>query len=114
MCKSQDKKGNPKTHCNLQMHKIFQFITEVIGWIQIMLSPFLIGIFFGAVIYLPNPTSVRFYMAIAVVVAGLLVGVIWATKIWKTKGTIWYVSQVSATAELDKQNEGVTDEKGSC
>jgi len=31
----------------------------------------------------------------------LVFGIIWANRIWKTKGTMWFVSQVSATPDLD-------------
>ena len=44
------------------MHKVFEIITEIIGWIQIVLSPTLLGIGFGFGIYyyFPNQNGMIF------------------------------------------------------
>lgn len=91
---------------NIQKSKggIFQilgFITESIGWIQIVISPLLIGLFVGAIIYFPNPTTTRLVLGIILAALGLVIGVIWATKKWKGNGTIWFISRIMATPELD-------------
>lgn len=83
------------------MHRVFEFIMEIIGWLQIVASPFLIGLGIGAFIYFPNPTLTNLIIGIVISIIGLITGIIWATKIWKTKGTMWFVSQVSATPDLD-------------
>ena len=83
------------------MHRVFEFIMEIIGWLQIVASPFLIGLGIGAFIYFPNPTLTNLIIGIVISIIGLIAGIIWATKIWKTKGTMWFVSQVSATPDLD-------------
>lgn len=74
---------------------------EVIGWLQIVASPLLIGLVIGVFIYFPNPTETRLIIAISISIFGLLIGIVWANKIWKTKGTMWFISQVSATPDLD-------------
>jgi disulfide bond formation protein DsbB len=84
------------------MHKVFEYIVEVIGWLRIVASPLLIGLLIGAGIYFTNPTQTRLIIGIIITVIGLLVGIVWATKIWNTKGTSWYVSQTSATPDIDK------------
>lgn len=83
------------------MHKVFEYIMEIIGWLQIVTSPLLIGLGIGAIVYFPNPNLTTLIIAIIISVLGLLVGIIWATKIWKTKGTMWFVSQLSATPDFD-------------
>ena len=83
------------------MHKVFEYIVEIIGWLQIVASPFLIGSGIGAFIYFQNPTLTNLIIGMVISILGLIVGIIWATRIWKTKGTIWFVSQVSATPDLD-------------
>ena len=83
------------------MQKVFGYIMEVISWLQIVASPLLIGLIIGSVIYFPNPTETKLVIAIIISVFGLVIGIVWANRIWKTKGTIWFVSQVSATPELD-------------
>jgi hypothetical protein len=83
------------------MHKVFEFIMEIIGWLQIVASPLLIGLGIAGFIYFPNPTETRLIIAIIVSVLGLTIGIVWANRIWKTKGTMWFVSQISATPDLD-------------
>ena len=81
--------------------RIFELITESIGWLQIVASPLLIGLIVGAIIYFPDPTTTRLALGIIVATLGLVIGVIWATKQWKGKGTIWFMSRIMATPDLD-------------
>lgn len=87
--------------------RVFELITESIGWLQIVASPLLIGLIIGAIIYFQNPTMTRLVLGIIVATIGLVIGIIWATKQWKGKGTIWFMSRVMATPELDKPDEEV-------
>lgn len=82
---------------------------EIIGWLQIVASPLLIGLGIAAFIYFPNPSETRLIIAIIVAVLGLVIGIVWANRIWKTKGTMWFVSQISATPDLDNFNEKETE-----
>lgn len=83
------------------MKNFFELITESIGWLQIVASPFLTGIIIGALIYFPNPSSTTLTLGIIVVILGLVLGIMWANKALKGKGTIWFMSRVMATPELD-------------
>jgi hypothetical protein len=83
------------------MFKIFNFLLELFGWLKIVASPLLISLIIGGIIYLPNPTQLNLIIAMAVIILGLLIGILWANKIWKTKGTISFLSQISATPDLD-------------
>jgi hypothetical protein len=85
--------------------RVLEFSIELIGWLQIVASPLLFGLAVGAIIYFTVPTTTRLIIGIAVAVIGLLVGIIWATKQWKGKGTIWFMSRIMATPELDKPDE---------
>ena len=94
------------------MHKIFEIITEIVGWIQIVLSPTLLGIGFGFGIYYYFPNQNGMIFGIIVSVIGLIIGLIWATKKFKTTGTIHFLSRISATPELDnleKTENGKTE-----
>ena len=79
----------------------FEYATEVVGWLQIVASPLLAGLIIAAFIYFPNPTIWRLIIAIGVALIGLIVGIVFATRIWKKQGTIHFVSRVMATPELD-------------
>lgn len=85
--------------------RVFEFMTGAIGWLQIVASPLLIGLIVGAIIYFSNPTTTRLVLGISVATLGLIIGIIWATKQWKRKGTIWFMSGIMATPELDNQDE---------
>ena len=80
---------------------VFEYITEAMGWLQIVASPLLIGAIIGSIIYFTEPSTTRLIIGIIVAISGLVVGIIWATKKWKGKGTNWFMSRVMATPELD-------------
>lgn len=79
--------------------RIFELIMESIGWLQIVASPLLMGLIVGAIIYFPNPTATKLVLGIIVATLGLVIGVIWAIKQWKGKGTTWFMARIMATPE---------------
>ena len=83
----------------------FDYVFEIIGWLQIVVSPLLLGLLIGAGIYFTNPNTGRMVAGIAVAILGLTTGIIIATRAWKGKGTIHLVSRVMATPELDELEE---------
>lgn len=83
----------------------FDYFAEVVGWLQIVASPLLVGLIIAAFIYFPNPTTSRLIIAIGVLLLGLIVGIVFATRVWKKHGTIHFVSRVMATPELDNLDE---------
>ena len=83
------------------MIKIFEIITEIIGWIRIAFSPTVIGFVCGILIY-------NYFQNLAGIIAGcfmafigLLIGIIWATKKFKTTGTMNFLSRIDASPDLD-------------
>ena len=90
------------------MIKLLKWITEAIAWLQIAASPLLIGIGIGigigALVYFSNQTTTRLVIGISIAALGLIIGILWATKIWKTKGTVWFMSRVMASPDLDKKD----------
>jgi len=82
-------------------------MAESVGWLQIVISPLLFGCGIGAVVYFPSPTLPRLLIASVIVLAGLMVGVRYANKVARTRGTIDFISRISATPELDEM-EGQT------
>jgi len=83
----------------------FDYTFEMIGWLQIVASPLLLGLIIGFVIYVSNPGTLRLILGISVATLGLITGIIIATKAWKKKGTMHFVSRVMATPELDNLEE---------
>ena len=83
----------------------FEYFTEIMGWLQIAVSPFLIGSVIGGLVYFSKPNTTRLVIAIIILIIGLVIGIIWATKVWRGKGTIHFMSRIMATPELDKIDE---------
>ena len=83
----------------------FEYFTEVVGWLQIMVSPLLIGIMLGGIIYILNPKKITLILAIVLAFLGLVIGIIWATKVWKKKGTISFMSSIMSTGESDPKDQ---------
>lgn len=92
------------------MFQVLETIMKVISWFRIVLSPLFIGLAIGAFVYLPNPSNTRLAIGITIISLSLIIGIIWATKIWKSKeGTIWFISRISATPDLDKDQTKEND-----
>lgn len=69
--------------------------------LQIIASPLIISCGISAFIYFRNPNQKNLQFAISIMILGLVVGIIWANKMRKTKGTLWFISQVNASPDLD-------------
>ncbi len=83
------------------MFRFFHTVMEVVGWLQIALSPSLLGLFIATVVYFSNPSTTTLIVSLVIFISGIILGVYFATKIWKTKGTVWFMSRIMATPELD-------------
>jgi hypothetical protein len=87
------------------MFKLFELITESIGWLQIAASPFLISAGIGIILYFSIPGITTLIIGSCITLIGLALGIYLATKAWKGNGTVSFLSRVSATPELDgKEN----------
>jgi hypothetical protein len=84
----------------------FENLTEVIGWLQIFIGPFIAGLVIGFIFYLWIPNTAGLIIAVLFILLGLIIGAIIATRIWKKKQTVQFMSNVIATPELDnKENK---------
>ena len=83
------------------MFKFISFLVECINWIRIASSPTLIGLFIGGVFYyfFQNPTGKILWVICAII--GCILGVIWASRIWRKQGTTTFLSKIIATPDLD-------------
>ena len=99
---TQNKK---QSRSSIDRKTVFELFTEIAGWLQIFASPFLLGLIIGGIVYLSNPTNTRLWISVIIVGLGLLIGIIWATKVWRKRGTIHFISRIMATPELDSDAE---------
>ncbi|OYU95461.1 MAG: hypothetical protein CFE21_09975 [Bacteroidetes bacterium B1(2017)] len=81
--------------------KLISTLFELIGWVRIVLSPLIMGVVAGGVIYINWPTPVGFVIGLLVAVLGLVLGIIWATRVYKKQGTISFLARIMATPELE-------------
>lgn len=70
-----------------------------------MLTPTLIGIVLGGLFYLYSPNNIGKIVGITISLVGLIIGINWASRIKKKYGTIWFVSRIMATPELDSKKK---------
>ncbi len=92
------------------MSRVFERIMELIGWLQIVASPVFLALFISGIIYLPNPNTTTLVVCISILLIALVFGIWWATKIYRTKGTMWFMSRIMATPEIDSENKKTTDQ----
>jgi ABC-type uncharacterized transport system permease subunit len=81
--------------------KFLEWLTSFLAWLQIVCSPLLVGVALGFIVYGIYPTTTGLITGVAIAVFGLTVGIIFATRIWKKKGTVDFISRISASPELD-------------
>lgn len=84
---------------------IFEKIIDAISWIEIFASPSIIGIVIGYACeyYLDNSFLFGFFS-----VGGIILGIKFANKIAKTRGTTEFISRISASPDID---EAIKDKK---
>lgn len=65
--------------------RILEVIPEVIGFLQIMISPLAIGIVLGALIYAAEPSRLGLILGGCTAAIGLVIGVFCAANEWKER-----------------------------
>ena len=77
---------------------ILEKTIDAISWIQIFASPSIIGIVIGYAFeyYLDNSFLFGFFS-----VGGIVLGIKFANKIAKTKGTTEFISRINASTDID-------------
>ena len=87
-------------------YKFFELLIELVGWLQIMISPTLIGGIIGLAVYYRYENLIGTMIGLGTGLLGLFFGIVWASKIFKSeKGTFWFISRIMATPDLDKNEE---------
>ncbi|TSJ47937.1 hypothetical protein [Fluviicola chungangensis] len=85
------------------MQKGFNKLTEGIAWLQIVASPTLIGVVLGILAGLAGNGG----LGIVIGVTGLIIGVLWATRVSKKEGAVRFISRAMATPELDGEESDI-------
>lgn len=93
------------------MSKVFETIIDIFQWIAIVLSPLLISSVIGVLVYLSYPGTTGIILFILFGLLGLIIGIIWATRVWKRYGTHSYMSRIMSSPEFDGIKKNPKDEK---
>lgn len=85
------------------MNRLFEYIIESINWLRIVASPTILGLIVGGVVYLNYQNETGTIIGGIIAIVGLILGIIWATRVWKTIGTTQFFSGINPPPDLDKQ-----------
>ena len=80
----------------------FKYLIESINWIQIAASPILFFSLLAVLFYTYIPNNTGLIISIIIAGGGLIVGIIWATRVIKKSGTTNYISKISGSPDFDK------------
>jgi hypothetical protein len=87
---------NPEQTIKKNKRDFFNLVLEAFGFIRIVASPFLIGLAIGFAVYVSNPDNARLFIAISIASIGLIIGIVWATKISRKKSTLDYTTTATS------------------
>jgi hypothetical protein len=85
--------------------KIGKWITSIIAWLQIVASSLFIGIVIGFIVYYNIPSITGLVLGIVISAIGLIIGIVWASRVWKKRGTVEFISEINSSPDFDKWNE---------
>ena len=82
--------------------KAIDLLVKIIAWLQIVASPLIAGLLIAVIVYANIPGTLGLILALLLSASGLIGGIVFATRTWKKKGAVEFISRVSATPELDE------------
>ncbi len=85
--------------------RILEIFVEVLSWLRIVASPLIIGVGIGILVYDNNHSRIGMTIGIVISCFGLLIGILWATKVSRKTGTSNFMSRINASPELDKNKK---------
>ncbi|WP_210519842.1 hypothetical protein [Hymenobacter terricola] len=80
--------------------KFIERLLLALAWLQIFISPAIIGVIIGAIVWLNKRNGLSLGLAIVTALIGCIAGVIFAEKARRGKGTIEFMSRAIAHPEL--------------
>ena len=84
------------------MTRFLEMLVEVLSWLKIVASPFLIGLLLGGLFYLYKPDMAGAIIGGLIAVIGLVIGIVLATAISKKVGATEFNSRIMATPDFDE------------
>ena len=85
--------------------KIIEWLLSSLAWLQIFISPAIIGAILGVIIWLNTRNAWGLSMAVIIALIGCGVGIAFAEKARRGKGTIEFMSRNIAHPELREKEK---------
>ncbi len=86
-----------------KLHKLLENLVEAISFSKIVLSPLLIGLFIGIVIYANKTDGVGLIIGLIATLTGLVLGILLATWARKKSGSATeFNSRINASPDIDE------------
>lgn len=86
-----------------KLYKLFENVIEAFSFLKIVISPFLIGLFIGIIVYANKTDSIGLIIGIAITLIGLFAGIklaLWARK--KQGSATEFNARINASPDIDE------------
>jgi uncharacterized membrane protein YdjX (TVP38/TMEM64 family) len=93
------------------MTRFLEILVEVLSWLKIVASPFILGLLLGGLFYLYKPDMAGAIIGGLIALTGLVIGIVLATAISKKVGATEFNSRIMATPDFDEYNKQASEEK---
>ncbi len=93
----------------IRFFKAFELILEILAGMAIAASPALMGLIAAVLLYNYFPTETGYKLGVSIFLLGIFLGILWTFRIRKRKGTLWFLSQVQASPDLDETSENESE-----
>jgi hypothetical protein len=87
------------------MFAFLKNLTSFFAWLQIMVSPSLVGVIVGGLAWLGLKGVLGVVVGSGCAALGIWLGIWWAEKARKEKGTVEFVSRIRSHPEWQKQDQ---------
>ena len=88
--------------------KFIEGLISALAWLQFFISPAIIGVIAGGLIWLSQRSFWSAALGFAVALVGCITGIVFAEKARRSKGTIEFMSRTIAHPEL-REKEIIND-----
>lgn len=82
--------------------KIIAWIIEIVAFCRIVLSPWIVGTFIGLIVFGSFQNDSGLIIGCILSLTGLVIGVLWATRVWKKYGATHFMGRIHASPDIDE------------
>jgi hypothetical protein len=90
--------------------KFLEKLVDFLNYLKIMVSPTLIGLFIGIIVYANKTDEVGFIIAIGIAVCGIICGILWANWAKRKGGTTEFMARINSSTDIDEAMKNHNEE----